>query len=80
MAKLTYNVITQEVSWDCPNCQHINSFNVKERLITIECERCESSFPLDPLRYTQFEMMQEIFENELVKILGYKEEGNGEKR
>ena len=70
MAKLTYNVITQEASWGCPDCGYVNSFNTKERPTTLKCEKCRLIFPLDPFRYIQFEMMQEAFDNELIDILG----------
>ena len=70
MPKLTYNVITQEARWDCPDCGYINSFDTKERPTTLKCEKCDLSFPLDPLRYIQFEMMQEKFDDILIEILG----------
>lgn len=71
MAKLTYNVLTQEVTWDCPTCRHINSFCVEERLTTIVCEVCRLNFPLDPIRYVQFKKIQEIFDDNLIELLGW---------
>jgi len=70
MAKLTYNVITQEASWDCPDCGYINIFDTKERPTTLKCEKCGLSFPLDPLRYVQFEMMDKVAGDALIKALG----------
>ena len=70
MAKLTYNVITEEVKWECPSCQHVNSFCAAERLTTIVCEVCRLNFPLDPIRYMQFKKMQEMFEDNLIELLG----------
>lgn len=75
LAKLIYNVITQKASWDCPKCSHINSFDTKEKPTIIECMGCKLSFPLDPLRYAQFEKMQDVFEDNLIEMLGCEKKG-----
>ena len=71
---LTYNIITDKVTWDCPTCNYANTFIFKaeeELATTLECKECGSKCPLDPLRYEQFRKIQEVCGNALVDALGF---------
>lgn len=70
MARFTYNIIIQEVSWDCPQCSYVNSFAVKEKPTILVCAGCGFSFLIDPIRYVQFEVMDKVVGDALVKCLG----------
>lgn len=70
---LTYDIITDKITWDCPACDYANTFifKVEEQLATVlECKECGSKCPLDPLRYGQFRKIQEVCGKALIDALG----------
>lgn len=59
MTKLTYNPVQGKVEWDCPSCGFINSFDRNKVFSELTCGQCGETIPLDPLRYNQFDEMDD---------------------